>query len=52
MRVVLTGFIALYHKQLDVDRVLPELHLLRDDPHIKGPVQDSLELISENIRIQ
>jgi hypothetical protein len=43
------GFVALYHKQLDLDRVLPELYRLRDDPVIKGPVQDCLELISENI---
>ena len=43
------GFIALYHKRLDLDRVLPELHRLRDDPFLKGPVQDSLELILENI---
>jgi hypothetical protein len=46
------GFIALYHKQLDLDRVLPELHRLREDPDIRGPVQDSLELISQNIRKQ
>jgi hypothetical protein len=46
------GFVALYHKNLDLDRVLPELLSLRDDPAIRGPVQDSLELIRENIRTQ
>ena len=43
------GFVALYQKHLDLDRVLPELDSLRDDPAIRGPVQDSLDLINENI---
>jgi HEAT repeat protein len=43
------GYIALYHKHLDLVRVLPELHRASADAEMRGPVQDSLEMIDQNI---
>jgi len=38
------GYIALFHKHLDLDRVLPALHRAQEDPAIRSTVDDSLDL--------
>ena len=43
------GYIAQFHKQLDLERVLPALHKAQSDPAIRSTVGDSLDLISQNI---
>jgi hypothetical protein len=46
------GYIAEFHKHLDLDRVLPALHEAHADPAIHSPVGDSLDMIAHNIKTQ
>lgn len=46
------GYIALFHKQLDLERVLPALHDAQADPAISSTVSDSLDMIAQNIQRQ
>jgi HEAT repeat protein len=45
------GYIALFHKHLDLDRVLPALHRAHEDPAIRSTVGDSLDLIAQNLGV-
>jgi hypothetical protein len=46
------GYIAQFHKHLDLDRVLPALHEAHSDPVIRSTVGDSLDMIAHNIKTQ
>jgi hypothetical protein len=46
------GYIAQFHKQLDLVRVLPALHEAYADPAIRSTVGDSLDMIAHNIETQ
>jgi hypothetical protein len=46
------GYIAQFHKHLDLDRVLPALHDAHADPEIRPTVGDSLDMIAHNIKTQ
>ena len=46
------GYIAQFHKHLDLDRVLPALHEAHSDPAISSTVGDSLDMIAHNIKTQ
>ena len=46
------GYIAQFHKHLDLDRVLPALHEAHADPAIRSTVGDSLDMIKHNIKMQ
>ena len=46
------GYIAQFHKQLDLERVLPALHEAQNDPEISSTVGDSLDMIKLNIKMQ
>jgi hypothetical protein len=46
------GYIAQFHKRLDLDRVLPALHEAHADPAISSTVGDSLDMIKHNIKMQ
>jgi hypothetical protein len=46
------GYIAQFHKHLDLDRVLPALHEAHSDPAIHSTVGDSLDMIAHNIKTQ
>jgi hypothetical protein len=46
------GYIAQFHKHLDLERVLPALHDAHSDPAISSTVGDALEMIAMNIRTQ
>jgi HEAT repeat protein len=46
------GYIAQFHKHLDLDRVLPALHAAHSDPIISSTVGDSLDMIALNIKTQ
>ena len=46
------GYIAHFHKHLDLDRVLPALHEAHADPAISSTVGDSLDMIAQNIKTQ
>ena len=41
------GYIALFHKQLDLELVLPALHRAQEDPEIRSTVGDSMDLITQ-----
>lgn len=48
------GYIALYRRNLDLDKVLPALHEAKaktgEDPHVASAIQDALEMILHYIR--
>jgi hypothetical protein len=44
------GFIAVYHRKLDLTKVLPELQAMKNDSLIAPVVEDSLEMIQHYIR--
>ncbi len=46
------GYIAQFHKHLDLDLVLPALHEAQADSAIHGPVGDSLDMIKHNMKMQ
>lgn len=46
------GYIAQFHKHLDLDRVLPALHEAHKDTAICSTVGDSLDMIAHNIKTQ
>lgn len=46
------GYIAQFHKQLDLELVLPALHEAQSDPAIAATVGDSLDMIAHNVRRQ
>jgi hypothetical protein len=46
------GYIAQFHKHLDLDKVLPALHEAHADPAIRSTVGDSLDMIAQNIKTQ
>jgi|HubBroStandDraft_5_1064220.scaffolds.fasta_scaffold125503_2 hypothetical protein len=43
------GYIAQFHKHLDLELVLPALRRAQEDPSIRSTVGDSLDLISQNL---
>lgn len=46
------GDLAVFHKQLDLDLVLPALHAARSDPSIASTVEDSLSFITQAVKSQ
>jgi hypothetical protein len=50
--VLSLGYIAQFRKKLDLDKVLPALHDVRPDPAIRSIVDDALEMIALNIKLQ
>lgn len=44
------GFIAVYQRQLDLAKVLPELYAAKQDSLIASVVDDSLEMIHQYIK--
>lgn len=46
------GDLALFHKRLDLDLVLPALHAANNDPLIASTVQDSISYIKQAVRSQ
>jgi hypothetical protein len=44
------GFIAVYHRKLDLAKVLPELHAAKNDSLMVPVVEDSLEMIQQYIK--
>lgn len=44
------GFIAVYQRQLDLAKVLPELYSAKQDSLIASVVDDSLEMIHQYIK--
>lgn len=46
------GYIAQFHKRLDLDLVLPALHIAQADDAIRSTVGDSLDMIKHNIKMQ
>lgn len=46
------GYIAQFHKHIDLDLVLPALHEAQADDAIRGPVGDGLDMIKHNIKMQ
>jgi HEAT repeat protein len=46
------GYIAVFQKHLDLDRVLPALHEAHADPAIQSTVGDSLDMIGQHIKTQ
>lgn len=45
------GYIAQFHKKLDLEKVLPALHYAHADPAISSTVGDALEMIALNIKM-
>jgi hypothetical protein len=45
------GYLALFHKHLDLDVVLPALQRAKEDPVIRSTVGDSLDLIAQNMGV-
>ncbi|MGD0733662.1 MAG: hypothetical protein ABR976_00895 [Terracidiphilus sp.] len=46
------GYIAVFQKHLDLDRVLPALHEAHADSAIEATVGDSLDMIKQHIKTQ
>ncbi len=44
------GDLAMFHKVLDLDSVLPALHEAAKDPSIRSTVEDSIDLIKHAVR--
>jgi hypothetical protein len=46
------GDLAMFHKHLDLDLVLPALSEVSADPAIASPVQESLSYIKQFVKVQ
>jgi hypothetical protein len=46
------GDLAVFHKQLDLDLVLPALNAARSDPSIASTVEDRLSFITQAVKSQ
>ena len=44
------GFIALYHRTLDLTKVLPALHAAKNDEQLAPHIEDSLAMIRQYIK--
>ena len=50
--VMLLGVLAVFHKRLDVDLVVPALHQAAQEPALRPWAEDSLDDIRHNIKFQ
>ena len=46
------GDLSFFHRQLDLDLVLPALHQALNDPTIRSTVDDSLDQIRQSVKTQ